>query len=163
MCKPELRSTHQCSWMPTHQCKGWWVFASWGTMQAIGTWPPPTRQTSALSPPVRRGIQGQIPAVYSRLLCQPLRKSEQMPTIYWDRRVCNECGNGIVHVVWEGKEGPLTLASFTALIYQKKNSNAHNLFILCGFKSKMEPWGQEMEVDNCCNIWAEQQVSKSIH
>lgn len=77
------------------------MFASLGTMQAIGTCPTPC-QTSALSPPVRRGIQGQIPAVYSRLLCQSLRKSEQMFTVYRDRRVYNEGGNGFVHVGWDG-------------------------------------------------------------
>lgn len=50
----------------------------------------------AVPAPVRRGNQGQIPAVYSRSLCQLLRKSEQMPQ---ERSGYNECGNGSVLVV----------------------------------------------------------------
>lgn len=39
------------------------------------------------SPPVRRGNQGQIPAVYSRSLCQLLRKSERTPPAGCQREV----------------------------------------------------------------------------
>lgn len=38
-------------------------------------------------PPVRRGNQGQIPAVYSRSLCQLLRKSERTPPAGCQREV----------------------------------------------------------------------------
>lgn len=55
---------------------------------------------------VRRGNQGQIPAVNSPLLCQLLRKSErEPPTEISEGSGYNECGNGFVFVVCEGESG----------------------------------------------------------
>lgn len=75
------------------------MFARLGTKQAKQARDMSPRQASAVSPLVRRGNQGQIPTVYSRLLCQLLRKSERMPPVYQEGRRYNECGNGFVLVV----------------------------------------------------------------
>lgn len=119
LCKPESSSTPQCSWIPTHQCKGWWLFASWGTMQGyrdMAALHP--SNFNAVAPSEAGGSKGKFLQCIHAYCASPLRKSEQKPAIYWDRHVCNECGNGIVHVVPEGDvpEGPLSPASFTVLV-----------------------------------------------
>lgn len=57
----------------------------------MGTCPP--------AKPELQSNQGQIPAVYSRSLCQLLRKSEQMPPTGISRAKWKECGNGFGLVV----------------------------------------------------------------